>query len=82
MKPYSKTSTSHEQSMANMYIYEYKGMLSDKITYRSNLVNEIKQKYHGAFDEFDANAMNDERFILFTQRAQKMGIMIYRMIKV
>ena len=81
MKLHSETLTSHEKSMTNMYIYEYEGILSDKITYRRNLVNAIKEKCSGTFDEFDANTMKDEKFIIFIEKAKEAGVVIYRLIK-
>lgn len=78
----TQISTSRENSGANLYTYEHNGLLCGKITYRKNLVNEIKSKCSCVLDAFDANSMNDEKFRMFSEQAELEGFTIYKLIKV
>lgn len=74
--------TSHENSATNLYVYEYKGTLSEKITYRKNLVNEIQSLCGNALDAFNADTMNESSFRSFAERAKAEGFTIYRLVQV
>lgn len=74
--------TSHENSATNLYVYEYKGTLSEKITYRKNLVNEVQSLCGNALDAFNADTMNETSFRLFAERAEAEGVAIYRLVPV
>lgn len=82
MNTYPKTATTHENSTTNLYVYEYKGRLSDKITYRKNLVSEIQGRCGNALGAFDADAMNEASFRSFAERAKAEGFTIYRLVQV
>lgn len=72
-------STALENSEANLYAYEYQGQMSERITYRKNLVNLIKARCGDALEEFDANTMSSEDFGRFLERARTEGFTVYRL---
>ena len=72
-------STALENSETNLYAYEYQGQMSERVTYRKNLVNLIKARCGDELQEFDANTMSSEDFGRFLERARTEGFTVYRL---
>lgn len=69
--------TRHEKSANNLYIFEKDGKLIEKVTYKSNLQEEINSHSNGQFTDI----ISSNNFDAFLKSANKLGYKVYRAVE-